>query len=122
MKKYRQRAINELYFNGIGISNKAFDLYIKEYNQYSMPFNDLYTRIVKGKEPKFIDFVKGKIKQQEEKLKLLPNKILFKFSPKGGIIIDLGELNILTVELGTIEDPSVVYTANNQNNNYNENT
>lgn len=54
----RQLAINECFFNGIGISSIEFDKAVREYNNHEMPLSERQKRIAEKKEPKFIEFIK----------------------------------------------------------------
>lgn len=58
----RQSAINECYFNGIGISGALFQKEMKEFNNFEMPLKERYKRIAEKKEQKFIDYLKEKYK------------------------------------------------------------
>ncbi|MBD3197997.1 MAG: hypothetical protein GF317_23305 [Candidatus Lokiarchaeota archaeon] len=60
MKDIRQLAINECYFNGIGLTGVEFDTALKEYNNFEMTLTDRQIRIADKKEPKFIEFIKHK--------------------------------------------------------------
>ena len=60
MKDARQHAINECYFNGIGVTGKEFDIALKEYNNFEMPLTERCERIANKQEQKFIDGLKIK--------------------------------------------------------------
>lgn len=59
--KNTYRAISLLLKEGIVISRKKFDNYLKLYNEYRYPLTVLLARIIDKKEPEFIDFIKNKI-------------------------------------------------------------
>jgi len=60
MKDYRQLAINECFFNGIGLTGVEFDKSLKEYNNFEMSLSDRQKRIADKKEAKFIEFIRCK--------------------------------------------------------------
>lgn len=60
MKDARQHAINECFFNGVGLTGKEFDKELKAYNNFEMPLTDRCERIAEKKEPKFIEEIKVK--------------------------------------------------------------
>ena len=62
MKSYRQLAINELFFNGIGVTSDDFEKLIREYNNFEMSLNDRCRSIAEKKDTRFIEFVKNKLK------------------------------------------------------------
>lgn len=67
-KYTRQLAINECYFNGIGITGHKFDKALKEYNNFEMPLNERCLRIAEKKEEKFIEFLKLKFMEKKKLL------------------------------------------------------
>lgn len=63
MKYLRQKAINECFFNGIGISGRRFDTLVKEFNNFEMPLSSRLERIANKKEQSFIEFIKVKLNE-----------------------------------------------------------
>lgn len=60
MKDARQHAINECFYNGVGLTGKEFDRELKAYNNFEMPLSSRCDRVAEKKEPAFIEAIKIK--------------------------------------------------------------
>lgn len=54
---FRQKAINELFFNGIGITGREFDKLLKNYNNFEMSLSERAKLISNDPKP-FIKYIK----------------------------------------------------------------